>query len=130
MNTAAFFESLGQKLYTMRESGVIVPHEMRVLGDWTPSAKDCHVNAGYWAESNLGTSVVRGWFYFHFNQMLGYVNFVAHSMIRESDGRLLDLTPRQTFEDYPFIVHPGSIEEFDALVNSGVTNFNYIPADW
>jgi hypothetical protein len=44
-----------------------------------------------------------------------YLQFVAHSIIKTPDGKLLDITPPTTTQPYPFIRHPDGNEDFDNL---------------
>jgi hypothetical protein len=54
---------------------------------------------------------VRGWLVIeHFDQR--YCRFVAHSVVRDEQGRLFDLTPPGIAQRYPFLQHPYIGEEF------------------
>jgi hypothetical protein len=42
----------------------------------------------------------------------GYCRFVVHSVVRDEQGQLFDPTPPGTGEQYPFLPHPYTAEEF------------------
>jgi hypothetical protein len=84
-----------------------------------PSA--CHQNAEKWVTENPGATVVRGWVtYADFGVSIG---LTAHSVIRDYDGQLFDITPLENERYRPgmrFVPHFGIEEEFTAMKRLGI----------
>jgi len=58
---------------------------------------------------------VRGWLFFSLSYPSPLVNFVlfnAHSVIRQADGTLFDITPSRASQPYPFIRAEENDEDF------------------
>ena len=47
----------------------------------------------------------------------GYCRFVAHSVVRDPQGGLFDLTPSRAPVRYPFLMHPYTGEEFVLMLS-------------
>ena len=96
------------------------------LGAWTPAPNDCHANVGTWCKNMPEYIAVRGWLYFDFVDALSYVLFNAHSVIRDPDGRLLDITPTLASQRYPFLATEETEGEYAQLVDGGVSRIRHI----
>lgn len=83
------------------------------LPNWRPQVADCHANVDKWVEANPGTVAVRGWVtYADFGLSIG---LTAHSVVREPDGQLFDITPLESKGVRPtmrFVPHVGDEQEF------------------
>lgn len=95
------------------------------LGGWKPTAKECHGNVSTWCQNTDGYSPVRGWLYFDFDDQLSYVRFVAHSVVRDAQGILWDITPQNATQPHPFNVAEEAEVNYQALIESGITSFDY-----
>lgn len=73
-----------------------------------------------------GYSPVRGWLYFDFVDLLPFVLFNAHSVVRDPEGSLWDITPAQASQPYPFLMAEESNEEYAALIQSGVSRIRHV----
>jgi hypothetical protein len=118
---------LAAQLYQLRHTGNIIPLVKVGVGDdsdpenWRPKPKLCHHNVDVWVWKCPEYEAIRGWVVFedfatnpHFRRN-PFVRFAAHSIIRAPDGKLLDITPNFMSQPYPFMIHPGTTEEFDQL---------------
>jgi hypothetical protein len=104
-----------------RAEGVIVPPAQVSIGDWEPLLNQCHENVTTWCANNTEFQIVRGWLYLDFSGQFPYEIFLAHSVVRDKDGALWDITPMQAFQQYPFIAAIESEEEYAAFVEQGVS---------
>lgn len=86
-----------------------------------PVMSACHQNVGRWVEENTGTTVVRGWVtYADYGLSIG---LTAHSVVRDPDGQLIDITPLGNERDRTemrFVPHIGSEQEFRSMKESNV----------
>jgi hypothetical protein len=113
------------RLYARVHEGVIVPPAEVSLGDWQPLPNECHQNASTWCANTEGFTVVHGWLYFHFEGLLPFVLFNAHSVVRDARGQLWDITPNAASQPYPFLIAEESAQEYAQLVQSGATRLRH-----
>lgn len=100
-------------------AGAGVP-DYRVVSpkDWTPAVSDCHKNVDRWVRENPGQAAVRGWvFYMPYAFETGESGsvYTAHSVVRDCDGSLYDITPLGDERVRPssrFVPHLGLEPEF------------------
>lgn len=104
-----------------RAEGVVVPHAQVSIGDWEPQSNLCHENVTTWCAANGEFQIVRGWLYLDLLGQLPYEVFLAHSVVRDRNGALWDITPMQACQQYPFIAATESEDEYAALVEQGVS---------
>lgn len=104
-----------------RDEGVIVSPAQVSIGDWKPLPNLCHENVTTWCANNTDFEIVRGWLYLDFDGQLPYEVFIAHSVIRDKDGALWDITPMEAFSRYPFIAAIESEDEYAVFVEQGAT---------
>lgn len=97
-------------LFERLDEGVVVPlRPVKVEhadGTWQPEASQCHANASILEQTYPNDlEVVRGWLIFDFRNVLGEVQFMHHSVVKEkTTGRLFDPTPQERLHpDYLFI---------------------------
>jgi hypothetical protein len=116
---------LAKTLYDLRGTGRTIQFVSVGIGngsapdDWRPAPRCCHANVETWVMRSPQYAIVRGWVVFdQTDERLvprPRFHFVAHSVIRTPDGKLLDITPSDISQSYPFICHPGKNDEFDEL---------------
>lgn len=83
---------------------------------WKPKVGGCHDNVDHWVKHHEGHTAVRGWMAC---STCGpdYIVYTAHSVVRDRDGSLFDITPREHDEELRghFIVHEGDDAAFLAM---------------
>jgi hypothetical protein len=82
--------------------------------DWHPPSTLCHDCADVWILARSGDRPVRGWLLD--GAMGSRCRFVAHSMVRTSDGALVDVTLARAPYERRFIEHPADVAGFFALL--------------
>jgi hypothetical protein len=111
-------EEYEKDIATRVHEAVLVPFRKVALDCWTPEPNDCHNNVNAWIEANTGLAAVRGWIV----ESIG--SLTAHSVIRDIDGQLFDITP---FYDetlrLAFVEHYGDDATFDQMKAAGVQIF-------
>ena len=60
------------------------------IPSWDPVPAACHADVDRWIESHPADMAVRGWLHEPFDGLEH--RFVAHSIVRSSDGELIDVT--------------------------------------
>lgn len=84
----------------------------------TPEIAKCHRNVDRYVQENPGTRAVRGWVTLVNHQVS--MKFAAHSVIRDANGTLFDITPLENEYYRPtmsFIPHIGDEREFFLMSN-------------
>jgi hypothetical protein len=87
----------------------------------TPVQSACHDNADRWVKENPEFAVARGWVTFADYGLS--VGLTAHSVVRDSDGQFLDITPLGNERDRAgmrFIPHVGTEQEFRSMKISNI----------
>jgi hypothetical protein len=111
---------IAKRVLARRATAIIVPP--RVVGmrgapgeeDWTPRPHYCHDNVAAWVYRSPQHKHVRGYIIFDF-RMFGFWKVQAHSVVELEDGTLIDITPNDASQLYPFVLHEGTDEEFAAM---------------
>lgn len=105
-------------LYARLQEAVVVPY-IDMDGDaWRPAFQDCHGNCETWCERHPEYQLVRGWICIPMTG-LAYCRFLSHSVVRQPDGALIDITPRgplREAEPYRFLATFISNDEYETLV--------------
>jgi hypothetical protein len=119
-------QRLVRRLWARRNTGAVVPYVEVSAGDWKPVPRYCHANVRRWVELNEAHKAIRGWLFFEFSLEM-CPQFVAHSVVEQPDGSLMDITPANVSSRiYPFIKHQGDPKEFDRLIEqSSLVALNY-----
>jgi hypothetical protein len=110
-------------LYARRHEGVRLRRATASIGEWKPQEHYCFQNVEAWARFNPHHKRVDGFVIFDYTVWgLGFVRFTPHCVIENEEGELVDITPHQASDDYPFIRHTGTQEQFQALLGEQGTN--------
>ena len=109
-------------LYARRGEAVKLRRANASIGQWRPQPHECVQNIETWARHNPQHKRVDGFVYFDYT-FRGFVRFSPHCVLENEQGELVDITPHKASDDYPFIRHSGSREEFEALLEQQGTNF-------
>ena len=101
-----------------------VPFRKALFADGSePQQSRCHQNVDRWVRENPGTNVVRGWVDY-MPAVTGRM-LTAHSVVQDTDGNLLDITPVADERVRPsmrFVPHTGderlffSMKELDIFI--------------
>ena len=104
-----------------RPEAVTVPYIEVSIGDWKPEESDCHNNAKRWVEANPLWEVVTGWISFMWFGPCG-VQLTAHSVVRDPDGSLFDITPvaNGRLRGGAFVEHHGDPVVFSEMLFSDI----------
>jgi hypothetical protein len=108
------FERLAKALLALLESARPADQQGDRLAGWKPARGECHDNVDRWVALYPEARAVRGWRHEPF-EGLGH-RFVAHSVVRSSDGELVDVTLSASQGPRRFIEHPGSERDFFAFL--------------
>ena len=116
-----------QSLFARRHEGVLVKQQTIHLEQWQPTQNHCHANAMILETYGEGFSALHGWLYLDFEGHADFVRFVAHSVVMNNQGELLDITPAAGVAHYPFITAGISNTEYETVLNAlikkhGATN--------
>ena len=83
---------LAARLYARVSEAIPLRMVEARIGECKPEPQRCHANAVTWAEYNPGFKAVHGWLCADY-RVLGKVAFIAHSVVEDQAGELLDITP-------------------------------------
>lgn len=117
-----------ESLYARIDECQHIKRETIQLNDWQPVQNQCHANAMILETYGEGFSAVHGWLYLDYAGQTDFVRFVAHSVVKDQQGYLLDITPAAIgAAHYPFITANLSNTEYEAVLNAllkkyGATN--------
>lgn len=89
------------------------------IGTWEPKPHDCHDNVSYWVSRNPRHKQVFGVVLFDLRELMGCIRMTAHSAVEDENGVLYDITPHGASQDYPFVRHVGTVEDFSILATVG-----------
>lgn len=109
-----------KSLYERRHEGLYILRKPIHLNDWEPMPNHCHANALILENYGTEFEAIHGWFYLDFEQSRDYVRFVAHSVVRDIAGNLIDITPAISSQApiLPFLVAQVSNQTYEAMLNS------------
>ena len=71
-----------------------VPFQRVSLPGWRPAVAHCHKNVDRWVASNPGSTAVRGWA--TCADFGDAIALTAHSVVRDVNGILFDITPLES----------------------------------
>jgi len=114
-----------RRLMDRIQHAVIVPPARVSIGTWEPAENDCHANVTTWCANAQGFEIVRGWLYFDMADTLPFVLFNAHSVVRNPEGQLWDITPQRATRPYPFLAAEETEEEYARFVEAGAVRLRH-----
>lgn len=113
-----YLKELAQQLYERRHLAIPVPFRDCSGPDFAPVEQACHSNVDEWCLSHPTHRAVRGWLLHESWLPQGFCRFAAHSVVRDEQGLLFDLTPTRATRRYPFLPNHLSDEEFVLMVSA------------
>jgi hypothetical protein len=110
-------------IFARRDEGVRVQRGAISFFGWQPVSNKCHDNAILAAKSDQTYVRIYGWLNMGMIEAK-VVRFASHSVVRNIDGRLIDITPTTTgFPLFPFIRSTMTETEYDLAVSDLVRVF-------
>ena len=108
-------EEYGRDLYSRKDEAITLIWADCEDEEWKPKEKECHVNVTVLCSMIDEIEPTRGWLMF---DLIGtnLVKFVAHSVVKNTDGKYYDITPPNTVMRPPFVLAKESEEEFEKIV--------------
>ncbi len=106
-----------ESLATALVDGLAAARRARPIQHVRPAAQprpNCHDAVDAWVATHTGTHAVRGWLAIELDG--ASVRFVAHSIVRNVDGMLLDPTFSEGEPGLPFVPHPRATGGFFSLL--------------
>jgi hypothetical protein len=100
-----------ERIFARRSEAVLPVNRAVSLPGWRPQPNQCHDNVLAWVSATPKHKHVFGYLLFDYRE-LGFWTLRPHSLVEFEDGTLVDITPRPTAQQHPFIRHLGSEEEF------------------
>ncbi|WP_432474471.1 hypothetical protein [Amphritea sp. HPY] len=82
---------------------------------WQPIEHRCHDNVARLCELDSAYKHVYG-FLFSNTSELGFVSFIFHSVVKDSNGNLIDITPTTAREKYSFLASGLPDEAYEELM--------------
>lgn len=83
-------QAYAARLYERRDEAFDYEDDFTGYEGWKPTPQDCHANVDYLVNAVSGMSAVQGWLVADYGYEIG---FMAHSIIRDSDGKNINVTP-------------------------------------
>jgi hypothetical protein len=102
------------ELFERRNEGSLVQQVQIKEGEWEPEFHECHKNVDFWCKVNPEYKPVRGWVFYAFDYEANFVWFLQHSVMRTPENILVDITPNNASDSYPFIIATESDDDFFA----------------
>jgi len=93
--------------------GVVAARRARRIQHVRPASsqqQNCHDAVDAWIATHTGTQAVRGWLVLEL--AVSSIRFIAHSLVRDADGMLMDPTFAEGEPALPFVPHPRSTGGF------------------
>lgn len=118
-------EEYGRELYNRRNEAVELGWADCDNEEWIPTENNCHINVSELCSVNHTLQPIRGWLFFDL-EGINRVQFVAHSVVRDSAGMYYDITPPNNIQRPPFIIAIDDEEFFEQLVIN-IGDFFYEP---
>lgn len=101
-----------------------VRREIIKLDGWQPLAHQCHANSMILETYGEGYLAVHGWLYLDYRNTADFVRFIAHSVVMNPQGQLLDITPTAAETSlFPFITCGLSNLEYEATLNALIKKY-------
>ena len=113
-------EEYATSICARRTDAVTVPFvEVSLSDGWTPEIAKCHDNVDRWVADNPGCQAVRGWIS-HISFGPAGEQLTAHSVVRNPDGALIDITPVYpgALRGGAFVEHQGDPAVFFGIIEA------------
>ena len=111
-------ESIGRYkrfLYQQIANAIYLPYRQVNVNGQSPQPNNCHWNAQTYEDENQGVECTRGWLVVDGGDLSLEIILLAHSVVREADGNLYEITPIQSCEPRPFLASHLTEENFTLL---------------
>ena len=103
-------------LFQRRHEAARLPPMAAELDGWRPVADECFENAAKWVAVHSHHSRVCGFLVLNYLPWgLAFVRFTPYCAVEVSES-LVDITPRSSPGDTPFLRHRGTPDEFQSLL--------------
>jgi hypothetical protein len=99
-------------------AGEGVELKQMTLTHYEPSLHRCHDNVREFVEKYPAYTQVRGFFVANRQPLADTTLVIAHSAVGAPDGTLNDITPSELDVRHPFVLHDGTLEEFESVADS------------
>lgn len=101
-----------------------VKREVIELDGWQPLQHQCHANTMILETYGQGFSAVHGWLYLDYDGKADFVRFVAHSVVMNQQGQLIDVTPLAVeTAQFPFITCGLSNHDYEATLDALIKKY-------
>jgi len=120
----------GHCLLSKIEEAQFLPFLDVLINGEMAKKKDCHRNAMCFSEENKSFRLVHGWLIIDPRPKFNSIKFIAHSVVMNTDGNLIDITPSDASDSYLFLpafIDDKKFECLEAWLNQNQRNgsFNY-----
>lgn len=86
---------------------------------WQPTARNCHSNVATWVSNRPIYKAVLGFVVVPpMPPFRPYWDVIAHAVVEDEGGMLMDITPSGAEYVYPFVRHLGTLEEFQQFADA------------
>ena len=116
-----FINQYAKKIFDLMDTAAYYPFkdvEIDLEFDvWKPQKGFCHHNVIHYCNDNVGYEIVCAWLY-NPQDRPNFI-FIAHSLVRDTNGNIFDITPSDAGAVYPAIVVPNDkdfyliVDEYD-----------------
>jgi hypothetical protein len=104
-----------QGLISKISSAKIIEHKNICIGAWYPKEHRCHDNVARLCELDSSYKNVYGFLYSDTPEF-GEISFIFHSVVKDLNGNLIDITPTSAIFKYPFIESGIQDEAYEELM--------------
>ena len=120
----AFLDNLAADLYKRRALAVSVPFRSISAPGWEPMPNDCHANVNRLCDLALGYKPIRGWLVYDLTD-LRLCRFIAHSVVRDSSGNLMDVTPGRRAGLKTFLIYEDQDDFYMVVTGHDLTHVEH-----
>lgn len=98
-------------------NAIQLPFKSVLINGSAPKPNNCHYNAQTYEEESRIVTCVRGWLVIDGGSSSSQVIMLPHSVIKDIDDRLYEITPIESLEPRPFLESMLSENDFCDLHN-------------
>jgi hypothetical protein len=99
-------------LYLISDNASVIDDATIDSEFWQPAPQKCHYNVDTYCSIHKEYRPARGWLFSDQGYHADYVTFLQHSVVRDENDLLVDITPRTISRRLPFIWVPDTDEKF------------------